>query len=424
MNRTEICGGINLTSLQNQRFKTSALSVNFVVPLRSETASCYGLIPYVLKRGSSEHGSMEEITRALGELYGATIDPYVRKKGEKQIISFVSTFVDSKYLPAGGDDQLGSVAALLFELLLSPDLESGSFVRESLKSECFNQIDRINAENDDKREYARRRLIESMCAGEPFSIHRLGNVSNIDGMTSRSLYSRYLSFIQNAGVEIFYSGPKDAGEVRDTIGRLCSLEARRPEIVSDIVKGSAGQVTEVSERMAITQDKLVLGFRTGLTSSDAGYPAMMLLNAVFGGSVSSKLFMNVREKLSLCYYASSYVDPRKGILVVDSGVNAGGVEPARAEILKQLEECKNGPISADELESARLTVVNSLKSLADSLYFTEDYWLSQAVAGTMKEPAQIIKEIEALGVDDVSDAARRVVLDTVYHLAGNEVTGV
>lgn len=420
MKKIEICGGVNLTALENMQFKTSILSVNLVLPLKRETAAYYALIPFVLKRGSADHPNMEAVSRALDELYGASIDPEVRKKGEMQIIGFNASFIDRRYLP-GCQNQLESMVSLLFELLCDPVLEDGSFVRDTVKSESANLIDRINAECDDKREYARLSMIKLMCEGEDFSVNRLGSVEDVQKITSRSLFMRYNEILQSARIEIIYSGPCPEDDLAAIIRRVFPLKARIPVPFGTKVIDRVDSVREKTEYMKIAQGKLVMGLRTGITSADKDYPAMMLFNAVYGSGVSSKLFMNVREKLSLCYYASSSLEPRKGILIVDSGVEAVNFNEARREIIAQLRLCQEGSITHDELESARLTIGNSLISLNDSLYHIEDYWLSQAVAGLSRTPEELLNEILSLEKRDAAVAADRVILDTVYRLSGNEV---
>jgi predicted Zn-dependent peptidase len=172
--------------------------------------------------------------------------------------------------------------------------------------------------------------------------------------------------------------------------------------------------------MDVTQGKLVMGFRTGITAGDEDYPALLLMNSVYGGSLTSKLFMNVREKLSLCYYASSGLDRFKGIMIVSSGVDMDKFETAKAEILAQLEACRRGEITQEELEPARSYLISSLKAGEDSAYGMEDFYVGQTIGGYTYTPDTLAKALEKVTIPEIQAAANRVQLDTIYFLKGAE----
>ena len=173
--------------------------------------------------------------------------------------------------------------------------------------------------------------------------------------------------------------------------------------------------------MDVSQGKLALGFRAGGQSCwEEDYPAFTLCNAIFGGTTLSKLFMNVREKLSLCYYASSVTEPRKGIVMVSSGIEFDKYQTARDEILAQLEAIRRGEIEPWELEGSRRALIGAYRATLDDQGRQEEFWLGQSVAGLEDGPEELARQLEDVTLEQVARSARRFQLDTIYFLKGKE----
>ena len=422
MTRIGLFPGVSLTAVHTKKFKSSVLGVQFLSPLSAETASANALVPSVLRRGTARHLDMEALSAALDELYGGSIEPVVRTRGETQCVGFLGSFLDDAYT-LDGSPVLEQAAALLGELLLEPYTEHGVFCPDYTAGERANLIDRIRAQINEKRSYAVKRLKEEMCAGEPFGVDRLGDEAHAAALTPELLWARYQDLLRRAPIEVYYCGSaapeRAAGALRAALARLPQGGTRTfpgrpaPHAAPDVPR-------EVVEAMDVTQGKLTMGLRTGIQAWDDAYPALLLLNAVFGGTTTSKLFLNVREKLSLCYYASSGLMHYKDVMVVSSGVDFDKVEAARAEILAQLSACKAGQFEDWELEGARRSVVSALRSSADAQSRLEEFWLGQAVAGLSESPEDLAARVEAVTRAQVVEAAQKLALDTVYFLKGKE----
>ena len=315
--RTQLLPGVHLTAVQTQKFKSSVLGMQFLLPLAREQAALHALLPMVLRRGTAEHPDMESLSAVLDELYGGSLEPTVRKKGETQCVGFVGSFLDDAYTLDGS----------------AP-------------------LERVRA--------AVQAIVDGLPAGERAPL-------------------------------------------------------ARPE------KGNApAQPRRVEEALDVTQGKLAMGFRTCIDAWDEDYPALMLLNAVYGGTTTSKLFLNVRERLSLCYYASSGLMKYKDVMLVSSGVEFSKVGQAQDEILAQLQACKDGGFTDDELEWARRSVVSTLMTTLDAQSRLEDYWLGQAAAGLTEAPDELAQRVERTTRAQVQAAAQKLTLDTVYFLKGKE----
>ncbi len=421
--RRALFPGVWLRCVHTHKFKSSYLSLSLLCPLDGETASLNALVPSVLRRGTAAHPDMESLSAALDELYGGAIEPMVRKKGELQCVGFAASFLDDAYA-LEGENILEPAAALLGELLLRPRTRDGVFCPDYTAGERQNLIDRIRGEINDKRTYAVHRLAQEMCGEEAFGVDKLGDEAHARAITPASLWERYQTLLREAAVEVYYCGSAGPERVDKALkAALAALPVNEDRLVPDCeVRLSAGEEPRlVEESMDVTQGKLALGFRTGgIACWEEEYPALMLCNAIFGGTTLSKLFMNVRERLSLCYYASSMVERMKGVMLVSSGIEFDKFETARDEILAQLEAVRRGEIEPWELEGARRTLVSSHLSTLDDQGRQEEFWLGQAAAGLAETPEELAARLETVTKEQVAAAARKLALDTVYFLKGKE----
>ena len=415
--RWELMPHVYLTYLPARKFKTEVLSAQFITPLAKETASYNALLPAVLHRGTMRCPDMEQLAAAMDRLYGAQISPTIRKRGETQCLGFVASFIDDSYIP-GGEQLLEPVAELLGELLCDPVTERGRFVTAYFEGEKTNLIDAIRSQVNDKREYAYARLLREMCDGEPYGISRLGDEAGAEKLQMPKLHALYGELLATARLELFYCGSADCARVEGALDRaLAALPRERvaePAVAERV--GAPETVREITETMDVTQAKLAMGYRAA--SEDT--PALLLANLIFGGYSNSKLFLNVREKLSLCYYASSGYHRSKGIITVSSGIEAQNYEVARREIAAQLEAVQNGDFEPWELEGARSCMLSSLRSREDSAGRLEEYYLGQAATGLWEDTDALLAQLEAVTPERVAEAARSIRLDTVYFLTGKE----
>lgn len=417
----ELFPGVWLRTVHTNKFKSSYLSLTLLTPLSRETAGANALIPEVLRQGTSVHPDMEALSAALDELYGGAIEPMVRKRGETQCVGFAASFLDDAYA-LKGENILEPAAGLLCELLLKPYTEKGVFSSEYTAREKANLIDRIRAQINDKRIYATRRLAQEMCKYEAFGADKLGDEESVAAVTPESLWERYQELLRTARVEVYYSGSAEPDQVAEVLARaLNRLPVNEDRIDPGCdVRMTAGPEPIVTEEvMDVSQGKLALGFRTGgLTCWEEEYPALYMCVAVFGGTTLSKLFMNVREKLSLCYYASATLEKMKGLVLVSSGIEFDKYQTAKDEILAQLEAIRRGDIEDWEMEGTRRTLIGGHLSTLDDQGRQEEFWLGQAAAGLDTTIEELVDQFENVTREQVAEAAKKLELDTVYFLKG------
>ena len=424
--RTEIMPGVWLSHLRTDKFKTACLSLSLLTQLTRETASLNALIPYVLRRGTRSYGDMEALSARMDELYGTAIEPVVRRIGEIQCIGFYASIPEGDFLP-GKPNVLGDAANLLGEMLLSPATRGGLLLPQYVDSEREKMLEAIRSRINEKRGYALFRCIEEMCCCEDFAVGRLGSESECESIHYKKLTKQYHTLLQTCPIELFYCGRASEKQVaallRDALSTLPRGEIDY-EIGTDVrMNALEAEPRTVEEALDVTQGKLVIGWRLGECMEEPDLAALYVFNAVFGGGSTSKLFMNVREKLQLCYYAGSLVDTHKGLLLVSSGVEFDDRDAAQAEIFAQLEAMKRGEITDEELAAARTGVASELRALVDSQGELEGYYLACALDGPECSPLELAQLCEDVTKEDIAAIARSVECDMIYFLTGTGEAG-
>lgn len=423
MKEISLAPGVTLRTVQTQKFKTSILGVTFLEPLSEKTAALNALLPWVLQRGTQAHPDMESLSATTDDLYGGTISPVLRKKGEVQCVGFLASFLDDAFVPAG-TYILEPAAQLLGEMVLSPAGDGVSFLLDYVSSEQENLIDRIRSQVNDKLQYSLSRLQEQMCQGEAYGLGKMGTEEQAKSITGQRLFARYQELLETAPIYLYYCGSADPNRVeaafRAAFSGLPKTE-RHPIPQTTVRNTPEGPVRRFQDQMEVNQGKLILGFRTGGNFLSQQKVAQgMLFNAVYGGTTNAKLFLNVREALSLCYFANSALVQNKGVLHVYSGVEFANFQRAEDEILAQLKACQNGQIDQGELEAARRSMISNLRTTLDSQGRLEEYWLNRFVTGTSFAPEELESALAQVTLDQVIQTAQGVQLDSVYTLRNKE----
>ena len=415
--RRELMPGVYLNYVHATKFKTGLLSAQLITPLDEKTVAPGALTPAVLHRGTTRYPDMRSLSTALDLLYGASAAHTARKKGENQCLGFIAGFIDDKYA-LGGERLLEPMAEMLGELLLDPVTKNGRFLSDYVDSEKSNLIDTIRSVRDDKRDWADKRLLEEMCRSERYGIPLLGTENGVRRCNNQTLYRFYRSLLETAQLELFYCGSAEMSRVEDALARPFAALPRGVIVppVPAVRRSAPESPRYITERMDVTQGKLAMGLR----AESRDIPALMYVNLLFGGYSNSKLFLNVREKLSLCYYASSAYHRSKNIITVSSGVEFDKFQLAHDEILAQLDAIRRGEIEQWELDGARGVMLSMLRQQQDSAGYQEDVALFQAATGIWTDDLALMAELQAVTPERIAEAAQSIRLDTVYFLTGEE----
>ncbi len=411
--------------LPTNKFTTDYFSVHFILPLHKDTVAGYSLLTKLFKKGCRTHPTQASLAKALEELYSAAINISVSKQGEQQVISLGTETLSSRFI-FDNTPVAAKANELLCDVLTDPYLEDGVFSAAYVAREKIALKNQIKAAINNKNTFALKRCREIMCEGEGYSLALEGTEETVDLCTPASLYSLYLKMLREASIEFFYIGSDPISVVEERIlSLLARFPSRAPIKAKTLLVPTANKVKRVTETVNAVQGKLAIGFRTGLTETSLRREkdALLLFNLIYGASPVSKLFMNVREKLSLCYYCASRNDTAKGVLFVYSGVENENAAKAENEILLQWEEIKRGAVSEEELLCAKRTLRDLTRSVSDSPAAIEQWYLTRLAAGDDRSPEQLYEDFDTLTVKDAQAAAEKISLDTVFFLRGEGEEG-
>ena len=409
----KISQNADLYILPADQFKTFSVSFHFFTELTKESVTKNALFPFLLKLGSKAYPDMLSINQRLQELYGGMFDCRVAKRGDLHAVSFVFEFLDPRF---SDEQQMENCLLFMKEVLMNPLTENGGFSEAFVKREKENLTDYINGIINDKREYTNIRLTEEMFQGEQYALYEYGSVKDLEEITAVDLYESYLDIINTAPLTVFISGDVEENKFMDIFSDLFE-KTRKPLPQNTIYAKHHSNPHKVEENQNLVQGKFALGFETGIEPSHEDYYALNLLNSVFGSGPHSKLFMNVREKMSLCYYVYSRLNRMKGTMFVGIGTDKENFQKAYEAILEQLELCKKGEITEEEIDFSKKFIIGILKQTGDNQHTLTDFYISGILAGRPLSPEEYIEKIEGLTKEDIVRVANNITLQTEYYLS-------
>ena len=409
--------GVTLRACRDTRFKQGCLSFQLVRKMRAEEAALNALLPSVLLRGTRGCPDLRSITEHLDELYGASVSALVRRVGDYQTTGLYCGFMDDRFaLP--GDKVLEPMLNFLKEVLLDSPLENGVFLSSFVESEKKNLIATIESELNDKRAYSMSRLLRILCREDTFGVPRLGEKEQVAKITPESLYTHYRHILKTSPIDIFYVGSAEAAQVAAALMPLLNRLERDCMPLQPQTVFHPCEKSDVVETMDVSQGKLCMGFVTPIINRGKDFAAMQLFNVIYGSGMTSKLFVNVREKMSLCYSIGSGYYGTKGILVVSAGIDFDKEQLTRDEVLRQLKISQEGGITEQELRSAKEALLSSLRGTHDSPGAIEGYYATAALSGLLFSHSEYMAAVEAATISDVVACANSLQLHTTYFLKG------
>jgi len=415
-NRTELSGNIGFSSIIDEKFKTASLTVRFITELSGEEAAANALGIGVLSSSSAEYKTLAELNEKLSSLYGAALNTFARKRGDVQVLGMTASWITNRYAFDGEDvdsEMLGIIRGCIFE----PNAENGVFDADSYMITQKDLLDRIDAELNNKRGYALSRAAEIAFRGEPAEFSCYGTKESASAVTSAEAYSAYRKLLETAQVEICYIAPEENNAVLEMFrGSFGTVNRNSGKLTLRSVSPARAETVTESDKFDVLQCKMVMNFKT---DSDDLFGVKML-STIFGETPVSKLFMNVREKLSLCYYCACRFTYSKGSIMVDIGVERENIEKAKAEILRQLDEMKKGNFTDAEMESALLSLDNALTQIGDTPSSYSGWYFERFCDGAIVTPEEQYENYKKVTKERIIQAANSLSLDSVYLMLDKE----
>ena len=418
--REQISDGVYITTIFDKKFNVNTIGIRFISKVDDKKASAYSLVTRVLQTSNSKYTTRTKITKELARLYGAGISQSVFRLGDSQAFYLGANCVCDRYA-LENEEITNSVTEILLDCIFSPNLVNGIFNESDFEIIKRELIDNINNKINDKRGYAIDKALETVFENEPAGVPLDGTVESLEKLTCKDAYDEYKEMLRTSRIEITVSG---GGDFDETVKLIKSrFEGLEREFTNDefvLISPVKEKTAKVNEKFDVLQCKMVLAFKTNIKDPEQ----LKLFSMMFGGLPSSKLFMNVREKLSLCYYCSSNIISEKGVMLIDSGIENSNLNKAKDEILKQLDEMAKGNFSDEELNNAKTAVCGSMRSYNDSASGLATWWLTQLCVWNRDfSPEDAIEKYKGITREDIIEAAKSYKLDTVYIMSGDEKGG-
>lgn len=417
-------GPLTLHTMSTRKYKTNTVVLKLREPLSADQIAVRALLPHVLENGTEQSPTFKALRRRLDELYGASLDVQLSKKGQDHIITFKMDIANEAYI---SEDMplLQKALQLLSEVILQPYMPTEVLSEAIIRKEKQALIKRLRSERDDKMRYANRRLIEEMLQDDHYRLHPLGDEAGIDAVTPQALTAYYQHMLQTNIVDLYIIGDIDESRVRQDVQDIIVWPDNEADQASQDIQPVPRQhenIHEVVEEENLEQSKLHMGFVTHIAYTDHDYYALQVFNGLFGGFPHSKLFMNVREAESLAYYAASRVEGYKGLLYVVAGIASEDYDKTVAIIQKQLTDICEGEITDEAFEQTKIMLHNQLQEMTDSARGVIESDYNNKTSGRQRTMNDWLEGIEAVTVEDVIHIARQIELDTIYFLKGKETS--
>ncbi|MFJ7365534.1 EF-P 5-aminopentanol modification-associated protein YfmF [Peribacillus frigoritolerans] len=414
--------GYKLHVVRTDKYKTNTLVLKMKAPLTKEDVTYRALLPYVLQSNTSKYPTTPELRSYLDDLYGAGFYVDVAKKGEYQIISFTIDIVNEKFL-SDSTPLLEKAFGLLSEVIFNPKKNGEAFDSKTVSNEIRSLKQRIQSISDDKMRYSATRLVEEMCKDEPYALEASGNLQDLETITPESLFAYYKKMLSEDEIDLYVIGDIDGSEVEALADKYVSLQEREPVRLPRETGKAVEKEKEIIENSDVKQGKLNIGYRTQVAYGDPDYYALQLFNGIFGGFSHSKLFINVRERASLAYYAASRLESHKGLLMVMAGIENSNYKQALDIIHAQMKEMKKGNFSDQELAQTKAVVKNQLLETIDVSRGLVEILYHNVISGQDISLDEWFAKTERTTKEEIIAVGQKIQLDTIYFLTEAEVQG-
>lgn len=415
----EIKQGIKLHTINNNKFKTNLIAVFLTTELNRENVTKNALISSVLRRGSKNMPSQEEISKQMESMYGADFDCGLDKTGDNQVLKFYIEVINDNFLPQKGEDMLKTAIQKLLEIVFNPYIENDSFKQQYIEQEKNNIKQKIEGKIDNKAKYALDRCIEEMYPDSPFGLYKFGYIEDLEGINGRDLYFYYKELINSCKIDIFVSGniKEETRKIIEENENIQKLQERNPKYKIPTIEKKKNQKKEnvVTESMEVTQGKLVLGLDVDIDEEERRYD-ILIYNSILGGTANSKMFQNVREKAHLAYVASSSYLRHKNNIFVNCGIEIANYEKALELIKEQIEDMKKGKFTQEDIENAKNGIIATIKTIDDEQDTEINYYFGQELTQSKVSLEEYSNKINDVEKEDIIAIANKVRINTVYFL--------
>ena len=422
--KQEIKQGITVHNLNTDKFKTNLIAIFLTTPLSREYVTFDAVLSAVLRRGSKNMPTQEEISKILEGMYGADFDCGLNKTGDNHILKFYLESLNDEFIPQDAENLLKTSIEKLTEIVFNPYLENGRFKEEYVTQEKENIKQRINSKKDNKAAYARTRCVEEMYKDEPAGLFRFGYIEDLEKINNQNLYDYYQKLLNECKIDIFVSGKIENEKVTQMINENEAIQNLQPRVAKYVINSITAkqevQERTIEEKLDVSQGKIVIGCdilfdEEDLKDENLRYQAM-LYNSLLGGSANSKLFQNVREKASLAYTVNSNYVRYKSNIFINAGIEIQNFNQALDIIRKQIEDMKKGDFTEEQIENEKKGIISQINTIDDEQDTQIIYFLGQELTGIHEEIEQYKENIKKVTKEQIQNVASKVKINTIFFL--------
>ena len=414
MKRETIKNNVSLTFLPNEKFKRNRISISFIMPNDKEKATMYAVLPTLMERGYEDYPDMCMFSKKLNQMYGASFSATTSVVGQNRVLRFTIQGIKNEYC-LNGEDLLAEMTDVLLGVIFRPCVEEGGFISDWLEVEKVKLREEIEGEINDKRGYCVKMAQRKFFKDSKNGVERLGYLEEVDNINPTDLYNCYREMLANSTVEIFVTAQQDNAITAKFAQAFAGSENSGNAILPiEVMEKTEAEI--YSEAMNIVQGKVCLFYTSERKLTEEERYHMLVASAIYGGTASSRLFKNVREKQSLCYYCAAAYNGFTGSMRVDSGVEHQNCDKVVEAVQKELNDIINGEITEKEIAETKLVLLNSLDAVQDGLHGLEAWYLNEAIRGTWTAPEQVKESVQAVTAQQIKDVLSLLHLNVVYKL--------
>ncbi len=408
--------GVGINVITDKRFKNEYFSISFFTPLRADENSLSYILPSLLLRGSEKYPRTLDICKKIQALYDAELGGESYRLGNAKVIKFSASYLGSDY---ASENMEKEIMELLREIILRPLKNSDGILSEkNTELEKNSVADHIITLINNKRSYAFSKCREIMLGDDPVAVSKYGTMDTLNGVSPRTITEFYEKILKNASVEFFYSGSANPEYISSLIqgifGELMGEKSISLGELGEFIPPPEAEYFEKTEESDSEQSILCMGFTLPHKSTDDH--SLRLFSEILSASPVSRLFMNIREKMGLCYFCDFNPISKKDRAIIVSGLEYERVDEAKKAILAEIEDIAAGNISEYEFDSARASLTNAYRGVFDSQVSAEGWELASLLLGRDETPEDVIEKILKVTPEDVSAAAKEIKLCTVFVL--------
>ncbi len=429
----ELERGITYRYLPHSKWKMLSIDVFCRIPLKRETVTQVALIPRLMRRGTVRYPTLRDLSRYLEGLYGASMGADANKIGPEQVVRFGIDLPSPAFLGFGSPEgsagdleglNLAKAMSFIWEVATEPYLVGGAFPWERFETEREEHRRDILSLINDRPRYATIRLVEELSRGSDGGLPSWGVLEDLPGLDPQKVWETWTGLLSSSPISIYVigEGAHELGEILERV-HLRFPKPRQEDHAFHVQPPPPeppARVLEIEESLPGEQTQVCQAFHLGITENHPELPAAMVFDGILGGFPHSKLFVNVREKNSLAYFASSSFNSWRGMVLTAAGVHDDVRHRVRDLVTAQVEAMKRGEISDEELDNTKAGLLRRLRSESDSQSALVRRRLTREIMGGMASPEELVERIIRVTKDDVVSVAENAELKAVYMLRAKD----